>query len=272
MADADYRSILERQARWAADAQIELDAGGQARHWPDNLFAPLDDESLAELEASSRRPFGDGDKPGPLHGLHSTLALVASAFGYWRGRSAAPLADALGIRGEIKHLRFATAHACGVDDHRVELDVEIESESAHPARLAVWASYAEPYQRVDPRLPDHLRAPGRFDAPLHGCQQLADDLRRNPRRYTRRAVGARLERNQARAHTLGPQDYRLLVPGHERPGRAARELRSELARLRSRIGGEVRLDVLTWRALVSGIARNHRAHLAYTDYLESRYL
>jgi len=270
MADAALRTILDQQQSWASGARIELDEASHASHWPDNLFAPLDDRSLAELEASARHPFGEGDKPGPLHALHSTLALVVNSFAYWRVRDSAPLATALGLDRAPTELRFAPAYPCGVDDRTIELDVEIDVGSA--PRTLVWAAHCEPYAQVDTRLPAHLEATADCFDGLHGCRLLAEDVRANAGRYRRVPVGRLLERIRALSQAFGTRGFRLLLLWHELPCLEARELRTELARLRARIGGEVDLRALTWRSLVDGVARNHPEHVAYTRYLRARYL
>jgi hypothetical protein len=270
MADAAYRSILAAQRIWAETSRTEIDEDGHVSRWQDNLFGPLDARSRSELEASAGRPFGDADKPGPLHALHSTLALCVSFFGYWRDRDASPLSSALGLGEAPCDIRFARKHACSEPDHEVEIDLEIEPVDGPP--IAVWSSYAEPHGQIDSRLPVHLRADRAFTGRLPGCRGLAEDVRVNPGRYRRLAVGRLLECVDALVRSHGPRGFRLLVLWHDPPTSSSRELQSELSRLRARIGGEVRLDFRTWRQLVGRIASNHAEHVAYTQYLESRYL
>ena len=269
-ANSEGRGLLEQQRRWAATRRLEVDDDDHTADVDVNLFAVLGAESRAELEGSAARPLGDGSKPGPIRGLHSTQALVCNVFDPWRESGAAPLAAALdtdpGSNADSVTFAFARAAEPGVG---AELDVWLEAEGGRPTALV--ASFAEPYVGFDaPLAPEALDAPGSWGA-LAGCRNLALDLRANPRRFRSLPVLRLLHHALALTRRLGPRGFRLAYVWYEMDGPGAALHRRELDRFRMRVGAEVDLHACTWQEFFRALARHPAAPVGYLDYLAARY-
>jgi hypothetical protein len=137
---------------------------------------------------------------------------------------------------------------------------------------AVCALFTEPFTDVDPRVAHG--APGEDDPlwrELPGCALLARDLRVNPRRYRHLAAGRLLDVALGMTRRFGRHGFRLAVLWYDAGGRASRRLRTELDRLRMRIGGEVDLVATSWQGLLAPLRATPTAHGPYTRRLEARY-
>jgi hypothetical protein len=269
-AAATFREILRQQHAFARAREIELGPEGRVARWQDNLFQPLGERTLAELAddlCSSTDPADH--KPGGLHDLHSTQALICNLVEHWREGDATALGEALAIeRDPITSLGFgAPASASG---QLPIVDAWLEHQSGRPT--AVIASYADAYADVDPRPSRAQEGPPDGWGPLHACRGLATDLRANPRRFARLIAGRLIETAALLTHRYGAHGFRLLHLWHETPGRAGLQHRREIDRLRMRVGGEIQLRFRSWRQVIDAMDSAGDAHAAYSGYLKDRYL
>lgn len=84
--------------QWATAHVIDVDSRGRVRNLRDNLFAPLNPQTLREFESGDGDELGTADDVGKLHSLWSSAALVCNVFDYWRERPSTPLLKALRVR------------------------------------------------------------------------------------------------------------------------------------------------------------------------------
>lgn len=269
---ATWRAMMERQRRWARERELEVDDHGLLDSAEANFLTPLCDESRAEWFASSRPVFDRDGKPGSFRSLLATEALVSNLFEGWRGTDLAPLAAALEAAPNADSLSFAQKIPTPGESWiaPVEADVLLHGNAAKPT--AVFASLAEPYADPDRRPPVGTLLQSQLWSKLPGCRHLASDLCSNPRRFQSLDVGRIVERVLALTHHYGSRRFRVALLWHEEPGDRARCHARELDRLRMRIGGEVDLVTLSWRALLRRLLATCPSRRSELDPIADRYL
>jgi hypothetical protein len=71
--------IAESQYVWARRHGITVDEAGYVGVLNDNLFLPLTSDAIREYQAGA-----GGELDGNMMAVHSSSALVANVFDYWR--------------------------------------------------------------------------------------------------------------------------------------------------------------------------------------------
>lgn len=270
----ELQGILETQRAWARQCGIRLEESGHTSDLSANLFREPSQTTRGELGDGTRRPLGDGSKPGDLQLLESTLALVCNVFDAGR-ETPGSLAAACGGNRRATRLRFCTP--VGTDELPCEVDLLFDSDDAAVRPMAVRASYAEPYQSSRPWREPANRVPAEWIealelwAELPACRALANDLRATPRRFEHLPVAELLSCSASLTQRYGRRGFRLVHLWHEVSGRAARSYQLELDRLRFRVGGEIDFRSLTWRQLLTQLSESDAAAPAHLDYLRDRY-
>lgn len=89
----NLRYIKSKQKIWAAingvdiiGSKVALGEKCYTKHWEDNFFQPLNDDTLQEIRNRCAEEFGDGVHPGMIQALHSSIALTLNVMDYWRHR------------------------------------------------------------------------------------------------------------------------------------------------------------------------------------------
>lgn len=137
---ATLQLIKERQRQWAKARGIAVSANDRVLRLEDNLFAPLNIETRAEIEEGDGDEFGNPDDVGKIYSLFSSSALVCNFFDYWRGRSLSPL---------ICDIKFEQKFRTGVSPKPANLDVLFDSAHLSCLPTAIESKVTEPFQRRD---------------------------------------------------------------------------------------------------------------------------
>jgi hypothetical protein len=262
--------ILEVQLQWARRAGIDVDEAGCVPDLRDQLLCPLSTRTLDELEAAPSAPTAHPGKPGSLVSLDSVHVLLCHLIEPLRDPAAQAVERALGGRGRGGELRLCEPIPdSGRDDASAPLEAALVIDGSFP--VYALARYREPWSEPDRGRPDDPDARPDDWAALPGCRGLALDLRANPRRYAHLEVARILEAARALTRRHGPRGFRLVHLWFDGPGSEARTYARELDRLRSRIGGEVELGTLSWRALFAALRSAGLYDAGYARGVESRY-
>ena len=271
----ELSEIIRRQRAWAQGRDLGLDASGRVAETEANLFEPIDPETTAILAPA----LGDRAKPDELRRLESTAALACSALAR-RDAFAKALAAAGGFPAAAA-ARLASAPRPALHGESggpaPAVDFLLEPDPAHGRPILVLASFAEPYRDAPPHRAPANRPPASFlEADplwqgLPGTRALARDLRFAPARYQHVDTTRLLARVVALTGRLGPRGFRVVHLWYDASGPMAAAHRSELDRLRFRVGGEVDLRVVSWQRLFAALGQCTGSDARYVGYLRDRY-
>lgn len=260
--------VRKHLREWAADAGIATDADGYTLTLNDNLFAPLSPESRREFAAGDGGELGKPGQRGKMQALHSSSALAANVFEYWRHRDASPLAAALGLESGIAKIEFEHKFPTGLPGNAPNLDVVFTLASG--SIVAIESKFLEPYGA-------HTHGfKAKYFESVHGlwasqgwreCQALAQRLQ------SHEADFRWLHAEQLLKHLLGlahsaKAPWSLTYLWYAVPGRVAEEHAAEAAEF-ERIAREdgIEFTALTYQDLMLGLqveaAEDHSAYLAY---------
>jgi hypothetical protein len=274
------KDLLRRQRRWAERAGVAHDARGFVREPGANLRVPLTAEIRAalargsELEPRLR-------EPARIAALHSSAALVANVFGFWYARDAAPLAAALGLGREHVTLSFEEPFPTGLEGEPPLVDVVLRL--AGGGVVAIESKFSEWLVRRPPNKsafkPKYF-PPGRAlwaERGLPRCQQLADEIRGNVRRFKQLHAAQLLKHALGLASAAGaaatspgaaPRIHYLFF---DWPSRESTRHRDELAAFASLVGAEIGFGASTYQQLFCALRAERDVDPSYVDYLRSRY-
>jgi Restriction Endonuclease associating with ARP len=262
--------IKHRQKHWAESHAIPYDkANGRVPNLDDNLFAPLDADTVSEFSDADGSEFGKNGMPGKMFSLHSSSALVCNVFDYWRRRPLAPILRACGIEGSRNELRFEQKIPTGLGGTPPNLDVVLSCDGKSPV-TAIESKFTEPYCSSDH---SGFSASYFLDKKLweglEKSRELAENFTRPNFRYLNAA--------QLLKHTLGLRrrftagGFELLYLWYDVPGSSAAEtLREEVERFSQAVSTEVRFRSLTYQELFGRLAPVV-GETDYAAYLGSRY-
>lgn len=266
---AAIERILAGQERWAQWSELERLESGHAASVDTNLFSPLSHESRTELAGAKGGLLGDGEKPGRIQLLHSSLALVCNVFDPRRGSELGPLGLACGAGAGVSELRLASGGETGPNG----LDVLLGGNGARPA--GVVADFTEPYEGAGPHACERENAsdaePG--GDPLPGCRNLERDLAANRNRFRRLPAGRLLAGARELTRSHGCRKFRLLYLWYDTGCPEAGELGREIDRFRMRVGGEVDFEARSWQEALGALSPAAAPGVAeQLGYLRERYL
>jgi hypothetical protein len=240
----------------------------------DNLRAPLDDSTLAELQRGSELT-PSATQPARAYSLCSSAALVVNVFGYWRGRDQTSLLAALGVGGPGgTRLELEAPLPTGLPGDPPTVDVALHRPDgrvvAIESKFAEWLAPRPRSQRVfkDKYFAAGIRVWQVAGLPL--CQALAEDLQEGRERLKH------LNAPQLLKHALGLavnglRTSALVYLYYERPGKEAVTHRAELDRVTARLRPEVDLRVTTYQSLFDALRAAPGLDRDYVDYLARRY-
>lgn len=183
--EGPYRLTRRRLVRWASEHGVPLLANDYTASLNDNLFVPLSADSVKEFSAGRGSELGDGVLPGKMQALHSSSALAANVFEYWRGRDASPLARALHVPSGISRISFEHQLKTGTRGSKANLDVMLGMSDG--SWTAIESKFLEPYaaQHGTPFKAAYF-GPRRHRWREHGfgeCQSLAEALHAGTKTY-----------------------------------------------------------------------------------------
>jgi hypothetical protein len=263
--------IQKRQKQWADGRAIQDNrANGRMLNLADNLFGPLNPETVTEFKAADGDELGTGHSAAQMSSLHSSSVLVCNVFDYWRGRELAPLLRACGIQDSLNDLQFEQRFPTGLRGNPPNLDLLLSHRGKSPA-TAIEAKSTELFQ---PRhygsfSGSYFRSKGLW-ADLERCQALAEVTNAQPGYQC-------LDAAQLLKHVLGLQlefkagGFELLYLWYDVPGSAAgNEHRSEVGRFSQAISPEVRFRSMTYQEMFESLFPCVPG-TRYAAYLRSRY-
>lgn len=241
-----------------------------------NLFAPLSPECVTELGSAQggelkRRSNG---APPKFHALHSSAALVANVFDYWRGRDLSVLSRALASPRPITRLNLEVPFCTGFG-FPANLDVVLRGED-EKWLMAIESKFLEPFGSHEPGLRiGYLPASGDSawkKLGLTKCDLLARDLQSRPDRFQYLNAPQNLKHILALSKAAVDQ-FRLLYLFYDVEGPAGDAHRAEAKEFKNAVDGEVNFEWMTYQLLVQRLRERSgdSAHNGYFDYLRVRY-
>ncbi|MCL1599867.1 MAG: hypothetical protein M3094_11830, partial [Actinomycetia bacterium] len=81
----ELNEIIANQVAWADRHGVPLDRSNRCPSADDNLFIPLNLESVGEFGEGAGNELGTPDIPGSMASVRSSSALAVNAFDAWRG-------------------------------------------------------------------------------------------------------------------------------------------------------------------------------------------
>lgn len=265
--------ILLQQQDWAARRKIAI-RSGYTETLDDNLFQPLDPDTLAEFRRGSGDELGRNARRGKMQALHSSSALAVNVFDYWRGRSLAWMARALSLPAEPSSLRFEAQFPTGLPGNPPNLDLVLLLEDGQT--IAVESKFTEPYAHAKRIAPFRQKYFPAGDGLWHHrasprCQALAGRLHRGELRFDH------LNATQLLKHILGLAQlsvsrFTLFYLWYAAPSDEAGQHAQEIQTFAEEIGFEFDFRALTYQELYCSALRELGAgHQTYLGYLGERY-
>lgn len=270
-----YRLIVERQRTWACQQGIRYDKDGYALRLADNLYCPLSPATLEEFKHGRGNELGNGENRGKMQALHSSSALVANVFEYWRNRNIAFIAEACGALSGISNMRFEAIYPAPVGGIPPHLDVEFTG--THVRSLVVESKFTETYRRHTRRRMKrvYISKPLLWSG-LPNCEALAKLIYNEQKGRTSFEY---LDAPQLLKHILGlnyesrfkEEGFTLLYLWYEIPSLEADKHRSEIESFRKAIGQDIDFQALTYQELFRRIRGIAGIDESYISYLRVRY-
>lgn len=276
--------ITERQHSWALRHGIPLDEAGYAVSLNDNLFLPLTPEAVREYQAGAGR-----ELEGPMRAPHSSSALVANVFNYWRlYHDYAPIISAIRpslVDYTVEDVRFearcpiAWPVPRGTPPH---LDVVIRyRDQAEPdvvKAIAVESKFQEGYGQGQGSFVETYQYTQNKDIwfGLDRLQELATQIRPDNILYRHLKVSQLIKHILGlHAQFGGTRNFELVYLWYPVAGPEAVEHSDEIRRFQQIAEAcrpRINFRAIAYPDLIHALARSHGdVHGAYIDYLMERY-
>ena len=282
-----YDYLTERQYSWARRHGISIDEAGYVEELNDNLFLPPTDEVLRELPRDR-----EGNPHESVYAAHSSAALVANVFAYWRFYdNLRPVMSALcpDLVGHVAEgLTFEAQCPIGwptpqPDRKPPHLDVVItyrdKTEPSVLKAIGVESKFGELYGQDQGPFADCYVAPGNICI-WDGCEplrELAVRINGGEKRIYQRLKVAQLIKHALglRAQFYGATNFDLIYLWYPTPGAEAVEHEDEIRRFQQATDAcqpRIRFRAITYPDLIHLLCQTHGdTHGAYVDYLTERY-
>jgi len=254
-----YRFIAKRQTDWADQHGIKYDKDGYTLSLVDNLYCPLSPEALEEFSHGRGDELGSSENRGKMQALHSSSALVANVFEYWRNRNIAFIAEACGASSGISRMRFEATYPTPLGGIPPHLDIEFTG--THVRALVAESKFTETYRRHTRRRIKrvYVGRPALWSG-LPNCEALVKLIYDEQKKKTSFEY---LDAPQLLKHILGlnyetrfkEKGFTFLYLWYEIPSLEADKHRSEIESFKKAIGQDVDFQVLTYQELFQRIRR-----------------
>ncbi len=290
MTGSDY--IIEKQRLWAQRAGICLQ-GSKGNRGRALYTKSLNANLLQPPSATARKEFQQGDgseihsktnAPAKMQALHSSSAIAANVFGYWKDHidQAWIAAKALripskGISSICFEQKLPILRSSGkrkVNFHP-NIDVLIEYEGSTKLRaVGVECKLTEPFGHRNTRYfaEAYLETPQIWEA-LPNLRKLATRLNDPKRQFPVLDAPQLIKHILGLTHRYGLNRFRLVCLWYDAPGAVAVQHNDDLLEF-TEVASEdgVRLHTITYQEMITGLNRYARpADQAYVHYLSSRY-
>lgn len=266
--------IRAQQQEWARKAHVSVDDKGYTELLSHNLFQPLCEASIWEINAADGNELFSKSGRAKMHALHSSSALACNFFEFWRERDARPLAASLDIPGSLCGISFERKFPTGIGPKSPNLDVVIECSD--DGLTAIESKFCEPYAGAERKRIAAKYFPS-GDGPwsklgFANCQTLAEQLQEG-----QATVFQFLDAPQLLKHILGiaqaGKPWRLICLWFDSGRLDAKQHADELKIFSTTCAADgIRFDAMSYQALFSKlrtlVAKDDQA---YMRYLESRY-
>lgn len=271
------KSVKETQLLWANERGIPIDRSGYTIERDHNLFVPLSCASIAEFDGADGGELGKDGERGKIHALHSSSALAANMFEFWRDRDKSALASSMGLSSAIQQLNFERKFKTGLTGKAPNLDVVLTL--ADDSIVAIESKFLEPFGRHTSGFREKYFEGGKSRWGEYGylaCQQLAEDLQYgrkkfnwlHPEQLLKHILGLSNSQNQGTHKTPWKLIYLCYDPGIDALGHL--EEAKDFAAIAKSDG--IDFQVLTYQNLVKTIRmKADPSHGDYMKYLEQRY-
>ncbi len=260
--------IKEQQREWAKANGIRIDEKGYTYDLDDNMFQPLSPESSEEFGAGA-----GSELDTKMKALHSSSALVANFFEYWRTGDKNMVISALGFAPGDYGLHFEKTYKKpeglgGIPPH---LDVELNAKGALP--IAIESKFCEPYYAGAKTLKKAYVAEDVADniwGGLSRCRELAE-------RLTDGSPFSYLDAAQLLKHTVGLRNefgegnFVLLYLWYEAPGEETKRHREEIKDFWERVTPELDFRAMTYHELFARVVSKTNSDNDYIAYMRDRY-
>lgn len=273
MGVARRKALIARQRRWAESAGIAVDADGFVRELDANLRVPL--------SAAARAAFARGSElhrrataPPRMHAVYSSAALVANVFEPWTGRDCGPLVAALGWPRQAASLTFEAPFPTGLEGDPPLVDVLLELADGRLAAIeSKFCEWLVPRPRNKSGFKSKYFPQGRGIWSEHGlvaCQALAEDIQSGAERFKHLHAAQLLKHGLALAVST-TRPAALVYLYFDCRGPASGVHLAELERFQRRVGGELKLHVVTYQQLFARLTAQAECDADYLGYLTARY-
>jgi hypothetical protein len=260
--------IKTRQRAWAQQNSHEVDAAGYFAR-PETSLPWLCSPTRAEFDEADGNEFGSAGGRAKIAALHSSSALAANVFGYWRSRDRGAIARAMDVEGDVDEIQFEQKFSTGVGPRSPNVDVIIRTKPSE--LLAVESKFCESFGTGAKTLREAYFKVDRWrEAGLVGAQGAANAVREG-------ASFGRVDAPQLLKHMLGlarqssPWHLKLLwfAPSSE----AASAMNADADRFRLALGVDAkRFSATTYQELWPKIVASAKeSDSQYVEYVGGRY-
>lgn len=269
--------LMRQQESWAKRSGIEMERPGYAAKTDGNLFRPLSDggrRDLDQAQGGELKRRNSNASPPKFHALHSSSALVANVFDYWRSRDLQPLTTALNSPRPLVKMETESTFSTGYG-FPCNLDVVLSSAEDELV-LAIESKFTEPFGKPKAGLKvGYVPIDGESAWKKRGldrCDQIARAMQLEPGRF-QSLDAAQLLKHLLGLHRKMEGRFRLLYLYYDAEGPAGEIHRAEVEDFSKAIGMEVDFESLTYQAFVTRLASlaAGEEHRPYFAYLADRY-
>ena len=179
--------LKRQQIEWARESHIEMERPDYTSKAEGNLFAPLSKECIADLGRGHGSELERRSEmtPPKFHALHSSSALVANVFDYWRHLDLSILTRGLNSPQQLVRMEIESQFLTGYG-FPANLDVALWSAEDSWV-LAVESKFCEPFGPSKKGLKIGYVPVGEDSAwkkiGLDKCDRLARQIQANPEHF-----------------------------------------------------------------------------------------
>ena len=285
-----YDYILAKQTEWAKNQGLALIGSKISRGRPtytinldDNLFQPLLSDVKKSFEAGDGTELGTiGGLPGKMQAIHSSSALGANVFQYWKSISAIPvIATACGLcrRGSQVSCDIRFEEKYPINDsfgRHPNIDVVIHNTpTTRIKRYAIECKFSEAYGSYKHAgLKSKYVEHDDFWKGIPKLRAFAEGISPEDREFIHLHPAQLIKHILGLKRQFGLDGFRLLYLWYDVLGEDGKRHRDEVQEF-SRVVKQdsIKFRSLTYQELITKLAKEFRSeHHDYIRYLTGRYL